>query len=271
MTTAQAKNERVRRVSAAAIYRALVGGIILFWVIMTGLLVRAEFFEGSVGARAVPVAHVFKQIFLHEQPSDLAFYRRLQRLGLFHVQPRRELTSPAFGATHALFVNGGSTLDFFGLPNQRVILRATVDLDAQQSIRHFEVSATVREPRQKEPSLGIAFDGAPPANHYHYVIRRGDAVQQERAGTPEELLDDPALRAFGFDPQTVIHQAAAQAGGGSVEARRSTMPFNNEIIDTYLVTFRGVFETTMQTTEQGQILAIKTGAGYDFYDETIPP
>lgn len=257
------------------IYRILAVSIVLFWLAMTGLLVRSEFFGGAGNPRAVPVAHVFKQIFLHEQPSDLAFYRQRQRLGLFHVQPRRNPpdAAAAYGAPHALAVNGGSSLDFFGRPDQRVILRATVELDAQQAIRHFEVSATVREPRQKGPSLGIAFDGTPPANRYHYVVRLGDAVQQERSGAPEELLDDPALRAFGFDPQSVLRQAMTQAGaaGAAVEARRSTMPFNGEIVDTYLVTFRGMFETTMQITEQGQILVIQTGAGYDFYDETITP
>lgn len=252
-------------------YRALALAIILFWVTMTGMLVRSEFFGGAAGQIAVPPAHVFKQIFLHEQPSDLAFYRQRQRLGLFHVQPRRDPPNAANGASHALMINGGSTLDLFGLPNERVILRATVELDTQQAVRHFEVFASVREPRQKDPSLGITFDGAPPANHYHYVVRRGEAVQQERSGTPEELLDDPAFRVLGIDPKTVIHQATTGGAGSTVEARRSTMPFNGEIIDTYLVTLRGMFETTMQTTEQGQILVIRTGTGYDFYDETITP
>lgn len=239
---------------------------------MTGLLLRSELIGGAGNNLAVPPAHVFKQIFLHEQPSDLAFYRQRQRLGLFHVQPRRDPPEPANGASHSLMINGGSTLDLFGLPNERIVMRATVDLDAQQAVRHFEMSASFREPRQKEPSLGIVVDGAPPANHYHYIIRRGDVVQQERAGTPEELLDDPALLGFGFDPKAILHQATAQAGAGAtVRARRSTMPFNGEMIDTYLVTFSGMFETTMQTTEQGQILAIQTGAGYDFYDETITP
>ncbi len=247
------------------LYRVLATGIVLFWVVMTGMLVRSEFFGGSATRQAIPPAHVFKQIFLHEQNSDLVFYRQRQRLGLFHVQPRRD------GAANLLVITGGSTLDFFGAPNQRVVLRATFELDAQQAVRRFDVSATFREPHQKDPSLGVSVDGTPPSNHYHYLIRQGDAVKKERSGTPDEMLDDPDLRTFGFDPRNVIRQAFTQGAASTVDARRSTMAFNGETIDTYLVTFHGMFESTLQTTQQGQILAFTTGAGYDFYDETLTP
>lgn len=254
-------------------HRLLVSGIVLFWVVMTGLLVRSELPGGAGNHTAVPAAHVFKQIFLHEEPSDLAFYRQRQRLGLFHVQPRHEPKSAAPGAAHALLISGGSSLDAFGLPNQRVILRAVVELDAQQAVRRFEVSATVREARQKTPSLGLTFDGAPPAHRYHYAVKRGDVLLKERAGTPEELLDDPDLQALGFDPRPLIRQALSRpAAPARVEARRSAMPFNGEMIDTYLVTLRGgLLDGTLQTTQQGQILAVTTGNGYDFYDETLTP
>lgn len=259
-----------------AFHRLAAAGIILFWLVMTGLLVRSQWLPHSGGQMAVPPAHVFKEIFLHEQASDLALYRSRQRLGTFHLQPRRDPVTKTPGVTHSVVITGGSSLDFFGLPSQRVILHGVFELNAAHAVCRFEVAATIRELRQKEPSLGVTVDGAPGEGRYHYLIRSGETVQKEGTGTVEELLGDSLWQSFGFDPRPLLHQAlappATAAAAAQLEATRATIPYNGEVIDTYLVTVRGAgLEATLQTTQQGQILAITTGAGYNFYDEALAP
>ena len=246
---------------------------------MTGLLIRAELFPGLRDAAPVPPAHVFKQMFLHEETSDLALYRQRKRLGALHVQPHRTAETPGIGATHTLNLTGNSTLDILGQPDQRMSLKATFELDDTQSIRHFDFFATIRAPHTKgaakeDDSLGISFDGSPVSDRYHYLIRHGEVLDKEASGTMEQLLSDPGLQVFGIDPRTVVKQAFAQAAGSfNTDARRSSMQFNGETVDTYLLTFHhgDTLESTVQMTQLGQILLVSTFAGYDLYDETLTP
>src|SRR5438552_14605774 len=80
------------------LYRAVAILIVLFWLTMTGLLVRKEARPADSALREIPVSHVIRLLFLHEQASELNILSEKLRLGHLHLQPRasKEAASQAF-------------------------------------------------------------------------------------------------------------------------------------------------------------------------------
>ena len=268
-------------------HRALLTGIVLFWLVMTGLLVRVELFPGDGDLLPVPLEHIERLIFLHQQPSDLVLYNGLrQRLGNVRIQPQRVKNAEANGAGFVNLITGtGATaLTIPGLPSGRMTFRFSTELNDAQQMQRFEWAANLHAPKQTESSLGIQFDGQPPLNRFHYTVHRGQILEKEASGTPAELLSDPDLAALGFDPRVVLEQwearqhGAKAAGGGiasqlAVNARRGSLRFNGEEIETFVITVRYAdsLESTIHISQLGQILSVKTFTGYNLYDETLTP
>ena len=252
-------------------YRALVVGIVLFWAGMTTLLLRLEFAPGESAMTPVPTAHVWKLVFRHEELSALTLYGGRQRLGEFHVQPRQR-AGPG-GAFHQLIGTGAFTLDLPDATDERMVLHATLDLDENEEIQHVELAVNFHSPQPKTPSTTVVFDGEPPHGHWHYAIRQGENVLKDRSGTIEALLDDPDLRAFGFDPAVFGQMGRQQAAATTVTARHGTLHMNGEDVETYVVTIRqgGGLESSIHLNQLGQILAVKTFLGYDLYDDAFAP
>ena len=255
-------------------YRALTAVIVAFWLVMTAMLVRVEFAPNDSNLLPVPPEHVFKQMFLHEQASDLVLCHGRDRLGVFHLQPKHLPTAPDGPANMVTFTGNFSLSLPGGPPNQRLNLHGSLDLDNRQAVRRFDFKAYLHEPKQTLPSLGFALDGLPGSNQCHYQVLRADVVQKEASGTPAQLLDDPDLRVLGFDPRPMLVNAGQQqAASTKLTARRSSIRSNGEVIETYLLTIQHAesIESTIQVSQLGQILIVKTFAGYDLYDETLTP
>ena len=66
--------------------RFLSAAIILFWITMTVLLVRSELWPGQSTLRSVPIEHVAKLFWQHQQASDLSILRDNNRVGHLHLR-----------------------------------------------------------------------------------------------------------------------------------------------------------------------------------------
>ena len=266
------------------LYRLVAAAILLFWLVMTGLLVRTECFPGGSDLLPVPPNKLFMLMFLHEEASDLVLFQDRERLGNLQLQPHR-FPASAGPARDLLTINGSTLLHLPGLDSQHLTFRANLELDDQNAVRHFELTSTISEltpnvlrrsgaPLPKPPpSLVIAIDGQPLLNHYHYAVRRGTAPPLEQAGTPAELLDQPELRALGLSPAVLSGLLRQQGASTEVTARRGVLRGKGEDIETYDVTIRQAetVAATVQLSQLGQILAVKTAAGYSLLDETLAP
>ena len=266
------------------LYRLAAAAIFLFWLVMTGLLVRTECFPGSSDLLPVPTNKLFTLMFVHEQASDLVLFQDRARIGNLHLQPHR--FPPSVGpARDLLTLNGSTLLHLPGLESQHLTFRANFEMDDQNAVRHFELTATISEltpaslrqtgtPLPKPPpSLVIALDGQPALNHYHYAVRRGDSLEAEQAGTPAELLDQPELRGLGLSPAVLSGLLRQQGASTTATARRGVLRGKGEDIETYDVTIRQAetVAATVQLSQLGQILAVKTAAGYSLLDESLAP
>jgi hypothetical protein len=257
--------------------------IVLFWLVMTGLLVRMQCFPGAAELLPVPVDHLFKLMFLHEQPSDLVLFAGEERIGDFHLQPHR--LPPGTGpARNSLTITGGTHLNIPGVSAKHMTLRGVLDLDEQDVARRFELTAVLPEPPPERsgrpgqpvpatpPGRTILLAGEPAADRYHYEVH-DDKGSVEQTGPLAALLDQPELRTFGLDPAAISGLARQQAAALEVTARRSVLSSRGEEIETYEVVVRqaGTTLATIQLSQLGQILEVKTNAGFFLLDETLAP
>ncbi len=255
--------------------RVLATAIVLFWLAMSGLLVRLEFFPGAADLLPVPVDHLFKLMFLHEQASDLIVFRDGARIGDLHLQPHR-FPAGAAGAgksRNLLSGTGSMLLALSGIEAQHLTVRGALDLDESNAVQHFELTASLHDPGQKTPSLIIVCNGEPPADRYHYQIRQGDAVRAEQTGTASALLEQADLRGLGLNPAVLGTIATQQSAATQLSAQRGVLRSKGEDIETYDVLVRqgDTLAATLQLSQLGQVLAVKTFAGYSLLDQSLAP
>lgn len=266
----------------AVFHRSLITGITLFWLVMTGLLLRVELFPERGDLLPVPIPYVAKLIFLHQQPSDLVLYLKKERLGNVHLVPQlaKDPDNPAHEIVELINCTGAVAVRVPGVPYKRATFRLNGELTRRHELRGFDCAITMHAPQQApEDVMTIQFDGRPPRDEYHYFVRRGKLTLKENSGTIAALLDDPDLQVFPFDPRALIDQSIKSADGPgatsrmSLNAHRGTLHFNGEDLETYVVTVRlaDALESTIHVSQLGQILAVKTFADYALYDEALTP
>ena len=131
-------------------YRALTVGIVAFWLLMMGLLLRVELASGEGELLSVPPDYVWKLMFLREQPSDLVLYSQHQRIGSFHLQPRRlpTGTTGAPGPVRVLNGSGSLTLNLPGLSGQNLTVRGSLEMDERNTARHVGFNVNLHTPGQ---------------------------------------------------------------------------------------------------------------------------
>ena len=69
------------------IYRFVCGGIVLFWLLMTALLFRSEWWPAYTSLRDVPVEHVVKLLLIHGETSELNILNEKAHLGRLRIHP----------------------------------------------------------------------------------------------------------------------------------------------------------------------------------------
>ena len=256
-------------------YRALVLGIIVFWCWTTARLVRTELLPTGVEATPVPIAYLWKLVFLHEEPSDLVLYNQQQRLGNLHIEPHRHALNVdgSSSSNHAITAIGGFSVELPWAARQNIVLHALLKLDEHEQMQRLEISAVFHEPKQRNAGTTVTLDGSSSTGLWHYAVRQGDTLIKEQTGTVATLLDTPELRSLGFDPATFARIQQQQLAKASVSVHRGTLSMHGDDLDTYVVSFKdgNGLEATMHLNQLGQILAVKTFAGIELLDGALTP
>ena len=256
-------------------YRALVVGILLFWLWTTSALLRMEWNPGANRPTEVPISYLWKLIFLHEESSDLAIYNRQQRLGNLHLQPHRQVANPTAEGEYVCRITaiGGFSMDLPGTSRQNVVVHGSLELDEHNAVQMVELSAVVHEPKQATPGWTLVLDGQPNTGQWHYSIRQGNDVLREQTGTMSQLLAVPELRSLGIDPAGFAAAQQQQMTRMNVTARRDKLRVNDDDIDTYVVDLKDAngFECTIHLNQLGQILAVKSFTGIELLDNALAP
>jgi hypothetical protein len=246
------------------VYRVAAIFIVLFWLTMTGLLVRKEAWPADSTLREIPVSHVVKLLFLHEQTSELNIVSEKFQLGHLRIQPRVNKET----AARVIEFSGYVQLPIPGSARQRVAWNGEWEMEKTLGTRRFRLGVTMHDPEEVRAEVTII----PAANRAHYELRgTGGLIEQQDYSLDEAGLRE-VLRFLGVD-QMLLPTMPIRDTPPTVKARQSSMIIHGEHIDTYLVTIEHNDQTLLEihVSQLGQILQAKTILGYTLAPNDIAP
>jgi hypothetical protein len=255
-------------------YRTVATLIVLFWLVMTTLLIRNEVNPEDSRVREVPLSHVLKILYLHEQASDLRIYAGGTAIGHLRVHPRNHKET------------GDRLLEFTGtiqlqVPDRRRIswdgvLRMTPGYEMRQSTW----GVTLHDPGFLRLEVD-AQSGLPTAHvsiHTKNQATQQDHIMQEM----DVALDESGLanlaHQFGAGAEflAIVQQARSQAQTQAkpiIRARQSSIRYRGERTETYLVSIEQNGQTLIQChfSQLGQVLQARTLLGYTLQPDDVLP
>src|SRR5437016_1014005 len=121
-------------------YRILLGLIAALWLTMWTLLIRSELQPAGAGIRSLPVEHVLKEIFRHDQPSELWIRDNGNRIGHLRLAPKTgDLDGP-----RSLEFFGNLQLDLPGAQTHRAVWDGNLVLDREWRLESLHLSVHTR-------------------------------------------------------------------------------------------------------------------------------
>jgi hypothetical protein len=249
------------------LFRLLTAAIILFWITMTALLVRSEMWPNQSALRTVPIEHVAKLLWKHEQPSNLTIWSEGARVGHFALHPivRKE------DEARLLEYSGNLQLRLPGVGLQRLSWDGIAEFDQVFDLRSLLLGIGQR---QREPSTmrhEILFI---PAQHLARYSLKNDRHELE---SHEYSLDETGLKQvleqLAFDPALFEAFRGSNTAAPVMTAQVSSMTIHNDRVETYLVTVQQGGQTLLEThvSQLGQFLFVKSLIGYTMAPEDVVP
>jgi hypothetical protein len=245
--------------------------IVVFWLTMTGLLLRKELGPGDSALRVIPIEHVVKLLLLHETPSDLNIYNDKLRLGHLRVHPQVRKEDDA----RIVAFSGNLQVLIPGMERQRVQWAGELEMQKDLTIRRFIVNLVFRDPALRDaPGYAAQVTVVPSENRLRYTVSEGGREIDGKEFPLDQRGIETALQSM-LDP-SMLKMIAAQTRTASppvVKALLSSMPIHGERIDTYLVTVEAGGQTLVEfdVSQLGTILRAKTLIGYTFAPDDIVP
>ena len=252
--------------------RLLITAIVLFWVVMNVALIRLWLWPEGSDILTVPVAHVFKQLFLHEQPSNLAISQSGKRVGGFVLKPRHDEAT------------GVRTVDFAGnlilklpLMNQQPFAwRGRADLDRGLVLRKLELHFESRAKSESAMAVEIVVEG-PEKKLTYNLQQNGQRIMGESVSL-DETGARAVLTALGVDPAFVTQAATAGtgaelAGQFKLTARQTQLDIRGDRVEVFrlLLTQAATPLAQIDISQLGQILRVRTSLGYTLAPDELTP
>jgi hypothetical protein len=236
---------------------------VLFWLTMTGLLLRKEFGPANTSLREVPLAHVAKLMLTHEQSSDLQVYNEKTVVGRLRLQPHTR------GEERRIDLSGNLQFVLPGTARQSVAWSGSLDLDAQLSLQRFKITLSLREPAGTE----IDLDVEPGEQVVRYTSRVGGRIVKNARYSLDQVGLREWLRSEGIDPAFLAGLNIEASTPLAVTARLSSLEVRGEKVGTYLISAEHSGQTLFEAhvSQLGQILRVRTFAGYSAAPDDLLP
>lgn len=236
--------------------------IVVFWIVMTALLVRLEIAPESSELLDVPISHVVSLLFLHEQSSSLNVYDGTSLIGTLSLRP----SSPA-PDERSLDFSGYVSAQLPMLNRQRVGISGAARLNAALALSDLKFNVNLAKPPTElqtsiEPRAGLA--------RYRVVSDGVAGPESQIALTEKGALD--ALRSAGLSEQ-LFPSGPMKMPTPLVTARRAQFKLRHDTIEAYLVRVQqgGTVLAEIYVSQLGQVLWAKTFLGYTLSSDDLLP
>lgn len=257
--------------------------IIIFWFVMTLLLVRNEISPDASRLREVPIAHVLKLLYLHEQPSDLTVYNGPTSIGSVRLHPRIDRESQ----TRTLDLSGDLHLKLGPEQKTRFNWLGQLEMTPTYDIKQSRWSVTILEPG----FLRAEVETPAGSKTAHYSLRTRDP--NPAGGPPKDRIisegEMPVGQGglaglsnlagqfnLGVNLEALTKQAQQQVQQQAppvIKARQSTLNWRGEKTETFVVTIEqnGQMLVEAHISQLGQVLMARTVLGYSLRSSDLVP
>jgi len=246
---------------------------------MNAALVRVWLYPETSEILAVPPTHVVKDVFLHEQPSNLAIVQDGKRVGGITLRPRRD---DANGLRIVEFA-GSMSLKLPFLSQQPFSWHGSAEMNRTFALRqlkvHLETHGTAAGSKAHAvaaSSDAIDLDVDPQHKIATYHVSHDQKPVMESAITLDEKGARSALEMLGPDPALASQIDAgvmSLASQFTVAARQSEIQIHGERVAVFHVTLNQGTTPMMEAdiSQLGQVLFIKTALGFTLSPDDITP
>ena len=239
--------------------------IVVFWVVMTALLVRTELWPNHSRLRAVPVGHVARLMWLHLQASDLIVSNNGQRVGHLHFEPKIRESDGA----RLLEYSGNLQVRLPGSPRNRISWDGIAEFDAESGLRSLLIGLGMKEPSLMRAEIFVT----PAENRATYRLFNAGRETESEDFTLDEAGLKKVLAQVDLDPALYDTFRSSSAATPIVTAQQSHITIHHERIDTYLLEVRQGGQTLLEAhiSQLGKVLRMKTLVGYTLAPDDLMP
>lgn len=238
--------------------------IVAFWLGMTTLLVRNELNPGGSRVREVPLHHVLKLLYLHDEPTALRIFSDGRMLGTVHLDPRIE------GTRRLLDFNGTVQIQLTPEVRQRLSADGRLELDDTFSFHRVNFGVSLHDDDFTRAEVEIPAQ----TGRARTTIKQRNVVLSTHEFSLDESGARQLIRQVGADPALLSAIAAPRTTSSwHVRARQSSFAIKDERVDTYLVTIEQSGQTLAEihVDQLGSVLHAKTLLGYTFVPDDVAP
>lgn len=247
-------------------YRFIGPAILIFWAVMTFLLVRTVYFPEFNRLPKVDPRHVLDLFFDHEEVTELFVYRDDEVVGNIMLTSRDGGRDD--GSVKLAFTAGGA-IEMPHLPRQRLHWRGWLNIGPapERKIKGLDLRV-----RFTEPALTAALRIDPATLGFEYEISQdGQVVSSSK--DPQAQLQvvqmKMMLAAWNIDLDAKAKQPPKW------EARQGYVEISGHRTGAYFVVMEipGSGTTKMTFTEAGEMIAVETSLGYELLSAVMrkPP
>lgn len=249
------------------LHRLFVTFIVVFWAVMSGLLVVREFYPESSRLNELPVSYVGRLLFQHLQSSDLLIYDTTREVGYLHLQPKLAEE----GGARSLEFNGAVNLAIPGVGAHRLSWVGNALLDERLQLARLQLDVAVAATGGQ---LEIVLE--PLAHTASYRVRDGKEAGELVTFTTDEKGVAALLAKLGV-PSSLLAQLRTQTStmpAPDFTAQQSSTTLNGEVLSTYLFSMKMeehvLFDAQM--SQLGQVLRARVPLlGYKLAPNGIKP
>lgn len=245
--------------------RLLAAAIVIFWLVMTTLLVRLEMNPAGSKMLDVPVAHVVKLMLERGQQSVLTIRENDVPAGTLMVRP-----SMAAADGGAFEFSGGMSLRLPLAGLQRITWSGTVTLDPALRARSFHLDLALRN-----PPCAIRVDGEKATGVLSYEVRSADQPLASGTLPLDAAQAVKTLAAAGVDASGLAafrQVLATRRGDAAWSAKQAVLPIRGERLEVYEIALQqdGTALADIFVSQLGQVLLVKTAFGCTLSAEGLP-
>ena len=241
--------------------------VVFFWLMMNGALIRLYLHPESSEILTIPVEHVAKQVFLHEQQSNLTIFQSGQRVGGVVIRPHRQ---DAKGLRLVDF-SGTLTVHLPLVTSQRIAWHGEVQMDRAFALKDMDLHLV-----SQDPSLATDVHLQPDKHLASYSVKQGDQTVTESSMTLDQAGAQSLVQSLGIEPNVLsqVNAVAVQSANAfRVSAREGQLLIHGERTDVFHIVIRQSESPIVEAdiSQLGQVLAIKTALGYSLAPEDLSP